>query len=73
MVEMRTLTIETPEGEETTYEVVDAQARKDINNIKNNGAGGLPEVSASDNGKFLRVVDGAWIADSIAEAEGVSF
>lgn len=34
---------------------------------------GLPKVSTSDNGKFLRVVDGAWAVVSIPEAEGVSF
>ncbi len=33
----------------------------------------LPIVTASDNGKFLRVVDGAWAAESISDANGVSF
>ena len=33
----------------------------------------LPTVSASDNGKFLRVVSGAWAAVSIANANGGSF
>lgn len=33
----------------------------------------MPEVSASDNGKFLRVVDGAWAAANIANAEEVAF
>lgn len=33
----------------------------------------LPEVTASDNGKFLRVVDGAWAAESLQNAEEVSF
>ncbi len=32
----------------------------------------LPSVSASDNGKFLRVVNGAWVAESILNAEEVS-
>lgn len=32
-----------------------------------------PAVSSSDNGKFLRVVDGQWAADSVANAKGVSF
>lgn len=32
-----------------------------------------PEVTTADNGKFLRVVDGQWAADSIANAKGVSF
>ena len=32
-----------------------------------------PEVTTADNGKFLRVVDGQWAADSVANAKGVSF
>ena len=30
-------------------------------------------VTAADNGKFLRVVNGAWAAASVADASGVSF
>lgn len=33
----------------------------------------LPTVTASDNGKFLRVVNGAWAASEIFDANGVSF
>ena len=33
----------------------------------------LPAVAASDNGKFLRVVSGAWSAVEIANANGGSF
>ena len=33
----------------------------------------LPAVSASDNGKFLRVVSGAWAAVSVPFAESSSF
>ena len=33
----------------------------------------LPQVAASDNGKFLRVVSGAWTAVEIANANGGSF
>ena len=33
----------------------------------------LPAVTASDNGKFLRVVSGAWAAMEIANANGGSF
>lgn len=33
----------------------------------------LPTVTASDNGKVLMVVDGAWAAASIPSASGVSF
>ena len=36
-------------------------------------ANSLPTVTASDNGKFLRVVNGAWAAAEIASAGGVSF
>lgn len=43
--------------------------------LQENGGGGgggsaLPEVSATDNGKFLRVVDGAWVAVAIAQYYG---
>lgn len=34
---------------------------------------GLPTVTADDNGKFLRIVNGAWAAVEIADASGVSF
>lgn len=33
----------------------------------------LPDVTATDNGKFLRVVSGAWAAVEIANANGGSF
>ena len=33
----------------------------------------VPPVTASDNGKFLRVVSGAWAAVEIANANGGSF
>lgn len=33
----------------------------------------VPTVTASDNGKFLRVVNGAWTAVAIADANGVKF
>ena len=36
-------------------------------------ANSLPTITASDNGKFLRVVNGAWAAAEIASAGGVSF
>ena len=35
--------------------------------------GEVPVVTTSDNGKFLRVVNGAWTAVAIADASGVSF
>ena len=33
----------------------------------------VPSVTTVDNGKFLRVVNGAWAAVSISDANGVSF
>ena len=33
----------------------------------------VPSVTASDNGKFLRVASGAWAAVSISDAHGGSF
>lgn len=35
--------------------------------------GKIPSVSTADNDKFLRVVNGAWAAVTVADAEGVSF
>jgi hypothetical protein len=37
------------------------------------GGSGLPSVTSSDNGKFLRVVNGAWAAATVPSANGVSF
>ena len=37
------------------------------------GGSGLPAVTSTDNGKFLRVVDGAWAAANVQNAEAVSF
>lgn len=37
------------------------------------GGSGLPSVTASDNGKFLRVVNGVWAADTVPSANGVNF
>ena len=33
----------------------------------------VPAVTTADNGKFLRVVNGAWVAVAIADANGVKF
>ena len=34
---------------------------------------GMPSVTAADNGKFLRVVSGAWAVAAINDANGVNF
>lgn len=36
-------------------------------------ASGVPSVTTADNGKFLRVVNGAWAAADMPSANGVSF
>ena len=38
--------------------------------LGNNGAS-LPTVSSSDNGKFLRVVSGAWAAQALTDVSEV--
>lgn len=43
----------------------------DLEWIDNEAA--LPPVSASDNGKILKVVNGAWAAVTLPSAEGESF
>lgn len=54
-----------------------AQIDEAIGDVRDNketwGKKELPAVTASDNGKFLRVVSGAWAAASISDANGVSF
>nr|DAM85941.1 MAG TPA: hypothetical protein [Caudoviricetes sp.] len=54
-----------------------AQIDEAIGDVRENkdawGKKKLPAVTASDNGKFLRVVSGAWAAVSISDANGVSF
>lgn len=44
-----------------------------LNDIAKSAANSLPAVTASDNGKFLQVVNGAWAATTISNANGVSF
>lgn len=51
---------------------------KTINSTSLLGSGdiaiaGLPSVTASDNGKVLQVVSGAWAAVQLPSASGVSF
>lgn len=54
-----------------------AQIDEAIGDVRNNkeewSEKELPAVTAADNGKFLRVVGGAWAAETINDAEGVSF
>lgn len=51
------------------------EAIGDVRNNKDkwNKNSGLPSVTAADNDKFLRVVDGAWAAASVTDANGGSF
>lgn len=44
-----------------------------VDGVEKKIAGGLPAVTSADNGKFLRVVNGAWAAATIENANGVSF
>lgn len=54
-----------------------AQIDEAVGDVRENkdawGEKELPAVTTSDNGKFLRVVSGAWAAASISDANGVSF
>jgi hypothetical protein len=54
-----------------------AQIDEAIGDVRDNkeawGKKELPAVTTSDNGKFLRVVNGAWAAVSISDANGVNF
>jgi hypothetical protein len=48
------------------------KSRSSDNGVRREAMPPVP-VTAADNGKFLRVVDGQWAADSVANAKGVSF
>lgn len=54
-----------------------AQIDEAIGDVRNNQAEWskkeLPDVTTADNGKFLRVVNGAWSAETIPSANGGSF
>lgn len=50
-----------------------ARANLDVYSKKEVETLGLPTVTATDNGKFMRVVNGAWAATEITDASGVSF
>lgn len=66
-------------GESTVYNsaYTGAQIDEAIGDVRTNKAAWsekeLPAVTASDNGKFLRVVNGAWAVSEIPNANGVSF
>lgn len=64
MKEMKTLKFP---NQEEAYEIVDAYAREQIS-VK-----GMPTVTADDNGKILRVIDGTWQAVSVPSAEEAIF
>ena len=64
------------EIETATTEVTDDGAGNVIVenlSISDGGGSGLPDVTISDNGKILCVVDGSWSAIAIENAEDVSF
>ena len=72
-------------GNPVEGKVVTTPVPKTSNLLKGDGAGGVSAavpgtdymasipVTASDNGKFLRVVNGAWAAAEVDNASGVSF
>ena len=57
----------------TTWQVLAKTSGSDYAVGWTNQSGGLPAVTASDNGKVLMVVNGAWAAASLPSANGVSF
>ena len=58
-------------------EYTDTADIKDLNDnfdtIDEALAAALPAVTSSDNGKFLRVVEGEWAAATVASASGGSY
>lgn len=58
----------------TTFRAITVVDVADFEGATVTGLSGLlPTVTASDNGKFLRVVNGAWAAATVENANGVSF
>lgn len=47
--------------------------KSDLGVGSGSGSLALPDVTTSDNGKFLQVVNGAWSAVSVPSGEGVNF
>lgn len=60
-------------GSAYTGAQIDEVIRDVMDNKKEWSEKELPTVTATDNGKFLRVVSGAWAAVEIANANGGSF
>ena len=66
-------------GELVPVSMIASGSVKSVNNIKPDKNGNitivdLPAVTSEDSGKFLRVSStGEWVAESISNAEGVSF
>ena len=44
-----------------------------INSVKNLAFISVPKVTTTDNGKFLRVVEGQWAASTVPNAESNVF
>ena len=63
------------DGKLSTAPVTSVNGKTGAVELSASDVGALPNVSvtASDNGKFLRVVNGAWAAASVENANGVSF
>ena len=55
-------------GHRITFTTVDGVVSFDVMNGDNR----VPEATAADNGKFLRVKDGRWVAQEVPSANGVS-
>ena len=60
--------IDNTKANKNDVDTKDSSLQQQINNIVK-----IPSVTASDNGKFLRVVSGKWSAATILNAEEVGF
>ena len=59
-------------NENAFYLTIDDSTNNEENDPENESVS-LPEVSTTDNGKFLQVVNGVWTAVAITNAEGVGY
>lgn len=77
MAKMKTLTINGIQfqvvDDESVHHTPQELSEEQQEQARENIGAGLPVVTADDNGKFLRVADGAWAAVTISNAEEVSF
>ena len=60
-------------GDPFTYEDFTADQLENLRGPAGKDGAGVPAVTTANNGQFLRVVNGAWAASTVPNAEEASF